>query len=271
MAGEAGDGRGRRDPVAKAFAVLKWMVDQGGETCGVRELAAALGVSASTAHRVLAVLECEGVVERHEDGRYRVGLELLRLSAATMSRFGIQTRAMPILRELADATGETALFSRYDRARMQMIYVAWVPSPHPLHYVVTLNEWKPIDAGASGLGILAFLSPEERRAVMAKRIRAETPATITDPEELERFLEEVRSKGYALTHGQRTSGAVGISAPVWDADGRVAGAAIVTLPEQRFDAARAEEYAQLVRDAGERISALFASRPAHLSTRPDES
>ncbi|MBC7779474.1 MAG: IclR family transcriptional regulator, partial [Proteobacteria bacterium] len=51
-------------------------------------------------------------------------------------------------------------------------------------------------------------------------------------------LAAIRTRGYALTFGQRIAGAVGIFAPVFGASGRVTGSLGFTIPEHRYDAAR---------------------------------
>ena len=53
-----------RDPVSKALKVLGWLIEQPAESAGVREVAAALHMSPSGAHRVLSVLVEEGMLRQ---------------------------------------------------------------------------------------------------------------------------------------------------------------------------------------------------------------
>src|SRR3954451_24070358 len=70
-------------------------------------LADACGLNRSTAWRILATLEHHGLVERDPDtSRYRLGGGVLRLAAAGRQEPLVRL-AHPILRRLADATGET--------------------------------------------------------------------------------------------------------------------------------------------------------------------
>src|ERR687889_268164 len=70
-------------------------------------LADRCGLNRSTAWRILATLEHHGLVERDPQGnRYRVGFAVLRL-AATAGHEPLVRLAHPLLRRLADATGET--------------------------------------------------------------------------------------------------------------------------------------------------------------------
>jgi DNA-binding IclR family transcriptional regulator len=104
--------------------------------------------------------------------------------------------------------------------------------------VVDLHQWLPLHAGATGLAILAYLPEEERQRIYAAGLDKATPATIVSVTELEKELEQVRLRGYALTMSQRVQGAVGFAAPVFDSSGVVCGDMCLTLPEQRFQAGK---------------------------------
>jgi IclR family acetate operon transcriptional repressor len=144
-----------------------------------------------------------------------------------------------------------------------MMFVAAVNSSHPLRYVVPINEWIPVYAGASGLAIMAFLPPEERRAIIARtKLAPVTERTITDPMVLEKELARIRARGYAYSRGQRTVGAVGIAAPIWGPDGRVMGDLTVSVPEPRFDERKLPAFARLAIHHAQRIMEHLGVRPA---------
>lgn len=253
-----------RDPIAKALGALTWMIQDASDDVGVRELAAAVGVSPSSAHRLLSALVEVGFVrKKSETARYALGLEFLRLCHIATARLPIRQAAMPHVNQLADACSETVLLGVYDPAQHQVMFAARVDAPHPLRYVIDLNVWLPIHAGASGLAIMAMLAESEVDAIIAESgMAAITDATLTDPAQLKEQLAQVRARGYALTHGQRIQGAVGISAPFFSAQGDVLGDIVVTVPEQRFEAAREASIAEMVMVCAENTSAEFGgSRP----------
>jgi len=222
----------------------------------------------STVHRALTSLEKAGMVQREpETRRYRLGLELYRLASYVSARFPLANVAVPILRSFVDECNETTLLGVYDETRLEMMFVAAVESRHPLRYVVELNKWGPLYAGASGLAIMAFLPEADRRAIVARtHLKPVTERTIVDPVALEREMEKVRQRGYALTIGQRTPGAVGIAAPIWGSDARVAGDILVTIPEQRFDSAMEPCLAELVIRCAKTISEYLTN--AHGRSTP---
>jgi DNA-binding IclR family transcriptional regulator len=257
--------RGPRDPVTRAFAVLLWMADAPGSSWGLREIAKSVGMAPSTLHRVLAHLQEGGLVQQDaETDRYSLGLGFLRLTWKAADRHPVREVALPWMQQLVDATGETALLALYDPVRQEMLLAATIDSPHPIRQARQVAEWLPVTAGATGRAILAFLLEAERRAILARPLIAMTARTITDPDLLPPVLEQVRQRGYAVSTGERTPGAVGIAAPIYAADGRVVGSVGITLPEQRFSPDSEQKLAAFVIEAARAITEHL-SAPARRS------
>lgn len=250
---------GQRDALGKALQLLWWIVDTSdGSTdkeWGVRELAQGLHLPPATVHRGLTALMKHGLVQRNPDsGQYQLGMEFYRLAFKAQSHFGIRNASLPVMRNLVTQCNETAFLGRYDSFRMEMMFIAAVNSNHALRYVVPINEWLPVYAGAGGLAIMAFLPREERQAIIERTGLAPlTERTITDPVLLEEELARIRARGYAFSCGERNIGAVGVAAPIWGADGRVMGDLVVSIPEPRFDEAMVPTLATLVIQHAKRI------------------
>jgi DNA-binding IclR family transcriptional regulator len=260
MAPQGANDRGRtRDPVARAFDILRAMVDQGQDVYGVRELAQSVGIPPSSAHRLLSLLENAGMVSREDGGNYALGMEFHRLSMRGASLLPLSKAALPVLERTRRDCGETAVLGIYDSSRREMMFTHSLESENRLRYVLELNAWVPVYAGATGLAIMAFLPDEEQEAIIADTHLAPlTHRTIQDPEVLREQLRTIRERGYAFTYGERVEGAVGFAAPVFDAQRRVVGDIIVTMPEFRFENHHSEqEIGELVvrgaRDVTERI------------------
>jgi IclR family acetate operon transcriptional repressor len=238
-------------------------MDAAWQDWGVREVAARLGVSPSSAHRLLNLLQREGWIEADgASGRYRASLEFFRSAWRVAAAFPLHRAALPVMQSLVAACNETAFLGVYEPTRMEMMFLTSVESAHPLRYVVAIQEWLPVHVGASGLAIMAFLSAAERRAIVERtRLAPVTARSVTAPDALERELETVRRRGYACSHGQRIPGAVGMAAPVWGPAGRVVGDLVLTIPEQRFDAAAEPALAGLVVAHAHRITRELGGVP----------
>jgi DNA-binding IclR family transcriptional regulator len=252
-----------RNPISKALGALGWIVQNSASDIGVRDLAAGLGVSPSSAHRILGALSDAGFVESSESkGRYKVGLEMIRLANMVAGRMPLREAAMKRMRRLVDLCNETALLGAYDHGRKQMIFAATVESTHPLRYAIELNKWVPVHAGASGLAILAFLGEDETQAVIERtRLAALTDQTITEAYRLRAELEEIRRRGYAITRGQRIPGAVGLAAPVFGSGGRVVGDVCLTIPQQRFDESSVQQITKLLLECTEGVTSDIGGKP----------
>ena len=247
--------RETRDPVARAFTVLLWMVDAAETSWGLREIAKGVAMHPSTLYRVLSHLQAGGFVQQDpETNRYSLGLGFLRLAWKVADRDSLRELALPWLKELGDATEETALLALYDPSRHEMMFAATVDSPHPIRQVRQIAEWLPVTAGATGIAILAFLSEAEQRAILARPLPAITAQTTTDRAALTEVLAQVRQRGYALTRGERTPGAVGVGAPIFGPTERVIGSVGITLPEQRFRPEDERQQAERVLNAAREIT-----------------
>ena len=245
-----------RNPVLKALKALAWIIQEKSDEVGVREMAAGLGISASTAHRLLSELVKAEVVTHHaHTGRYSLSLEFLRLAYVTIGRLPIRQVALGHMRRLTDACNETSLLGLYDSMRQEMMFLAMIDSSHPLRYSVELNTWLPVYVGASGLAIMAFLGDAEISMIINRtRLAPVTPRSITERFRLEAELQQIRERGYAITRGQRVSGAVGIAAPVFGSSGEVVADICLTIPEIRFDPNSESRISALLKECADQVT-----------------
>lgn len=254
-----------RDPIAKALSALTWLVENS-QDVGVRELANALKVSPSSAHRILGALVDVGFVRQDvASSRYSLGLEFLRLCHITTSKQPVRQLAYPHMKALAESCGETVVLGLYDRDHLQMMFAseALPSTPFALRYVIQLDTWIPVYAGATGLGIMAFLPNSQiQEVIRATGLRALTEKTITAPDALIKELRATRNRGYAISRGQRMPDAGAIAAPIFSSRGECLGDIAIALPKQRLDASREKSLAlQVVKCANALTADLGGSHP----------
>jgi len=226
----------KRDPITKVFAALSWIITQGQDDISLKEIAAGVGLPLSTTHRVMSSLCETGFIRQDATGRYRLGLELVRIARIAVASAPLPRVGLPHLNELVRQCDETALLFQYDQVRQQLVTVGVVESTKPIRYVFSLRDWLPIHAGASGLAILSFLRDDEREVVLRRfGLPKITDRTITDYDALAREIVKTRERGYAISAGQTVVGAVGISTPIYASGGTVVGGVSLTIPESRFE------------------------------------
>jgi IclR family transcriptional regulator, acetate operon repressor len=256
------DVSGRRNPVARATAVIAWFTDNGPVEIGLRDLAAELRWPPSTLQRVLGLLEEEGLLSMDPHSqRYRLGLRVLSLALSVPRSFPLVSVAFPVMRRLVDACAETALLAAYDRARMETTYIEAVECSQSVRFVAdVVGQPNPLYAGTAGLAVLAFLGDRDVTHYLDHtELRPITGRTITDRTLLEGELERVRRRGFARSSGQYTVGAVGIGAPILGPDGLPVAALLLTMPEYRFDPSREDELGTAVREHAAEIGALLGA------------
>jgi DNA-binding IclR family transcriptional regulator len=258
----------QRYPLARGIEILTLMIDGGGHAYGVRELGKRLGVSASTAHRLLGDLESLGMVARNPAGNYQLGMEFLRLAWTASTRFPLREAARDVLEELTERSGESSFFAIYNDQRRQLMFALSVESAHPLRYTVPQGVWLPLHAGASGLAILAFLPPDVQAEIVRGVLDALTERTLVDSGRLAERLARIRQDGYAISHGERITGAIAIAAPVLGPADTVIGDVGITIPETRFNAASAAEFAAAVQQSAELLTRRFTGSRADQPDQP---
>jgi IclR family acetate operon transcriptional repressor len=227
----------RRTPLLKAMRVVEWMIDAEQPSYGVREIAQALDIPPSTAHRLLAMLEEADVVEADEaSARYRISLQYYRLACRlAATRYPVNQVAVAGCRELADSTGESVYLGLYDSRARTFMYVESFESRNPVNYVMAKHEMRQLYPGAGGLSILAFLPPAEQEVILGElSLEKVTDRTVTDPAQIRADLREIREQGYVISVGRRIVGGAGVGAPLYGPDGQIFGNIVMALPEQRF-------------------------------------
>ena len=227
---------GRVQSVQRAAALLE-AIAEAPEPQTAPDLAERCGLNRSTAWRILATLEDEGLVERDAaTNRYSLGPAVARLTAAGTE--AMPRLARPHLEQLARRTGETV--SLAVPRGLQLVYVNQVEAPH-----VMAPDWLgrtvPLHATSTGKALLAWLPSEELEAVIAQPLPRFTDSTITELGKLRQEMERVRRRGYAVSRGELEGGLWGVSAPVLDRRGRPIAVVSVWGAEGRLRAVGLDE------------------------------
>ncbi|GGM45797.1 IclR family transcriptional regulator [Dactylosporangium sucinum] len=218
---------------------------------GVTEIATALSLSKAAVHRILTSLRTRNLVDFDaQTRRYRLGPLALTLGLTYLSHIDVRALARPELVALSAATNETATLSiRIGDGR---VYIDQVVPSREIAMSVEVGVPYPLHAGASSKALLAFLPREETDRVLAGGLPRITDKTITSVTTLRRDLARVRTRGYAISTGERQSGAASVAAPILDGMGHVVAVVSVSGPAGRIEA---DKVAPALLAAIERISA----------------
>jgi IclR family acetate operon transcriptional repressor len=243
------------EQIDRWLGVLQALMGSPNREWGVRELAGKLDITPSTTQRILASLESRGFARRSDNERYVPGPNLYALSSRLLSQSDVLILAQEAMRELVDDLNETAHLALYDPNSQQAVFSSSVQCAYPVRYVIEPGMRTPLNAGATGKAMLAYL-PE---SVVADLVLPKfTESTVTDRAALMRELAQIRHSGYAVSSGERIEGASGIASAVLSREG-VVGALTISVPTYRFDTKRIPEFGAKLSRAAASVSMRLGS------------
>jgi DNA-binding IclR family transcriptional regulator len=218
--------------VERAIAILKSFSLERPER-GVSELSREIGLHKSTVSRLMKTLEHGGLLSRNpESERYRLGLDLIGLSAQVISFVDVRQVARPFLRELAETCKETVNLSVLDAGQVVNLE-QFVPPMRRIKNVGRVGRRMPPHCTAAGKVLLAYLPEEELEQVLQTDLQRFTPHTITDPVKLQQELDQVRRDGYATVREELEEGLNVVAGPVYDHTGQATASVSVAGPAYR--------------------------------------
>lgn len=200
--------------VLKASALLDCLAEAG--EMSAADISDAIGEPRSSVYRLLNTLTQVEMVEQSERrGYYRLGFRLLRLGTAVSANLDLRNRALPTIERIHTDTGETVFLCV--RRDLQAVCIERLAGREVQALALQLGGVLPLHAGAAPRTLLAY-EPEEfwRGYVESSDLEQLTPATLNDPDDLYRDLEEIRELGYATSDGDVTVGIAAFGAPVFD-------------------------------------------------------
>jgi IclR family transcriptional regulator, KDG regulon repressor len=185
------------------------------------ELSKKLNLNKSTITRLLYSLEAAGFIEREEDtGKYKLTYRLYKIGNAAISQVSFHTETMPVLAELVRATRETGQLTILENNEVSII--DRIETPRSIGLMGSAGINLPAYCSATGKILLAYRSEKELDDYFAAvTMKAYTPNTITDPDELRLQLKSIRKQGYAICNAELEKQVVGVASPIRDKTGKV--------------------------------------------------
>lgn len=228
----------------RALDILE-VLGRSDEELGVSEIGEEVGLANGTVHRLLATLTYRGYAHQNPRGRkYTLGVKTLTLGSSARERLG--PLSQPFLRELMEASGESANLATLDKT--SVIYLEQVPSPRMVRmFTEPGNRVAPHSSG-TGKVLLAYQTEQLADSIVRQTDLVRfTKHTITKPESLKKELALIREQGYALDSEEMEEGVCCLAAPILGPDGDTVAAISVSGPVGRLDGARLEELIPLIK------------------------
>lgn len=214
----------RVESVDRALTLLTLLAEQGG--LSVTEAGRALGVTPSTAHRLLSTLRHREFAVRAEGRRYAPGPALVGLTERDGVR-PLSARVRPYLERLFDAVGETVHLMV--RTGAEVHFLDGIEGRRPLRVGLRTGVRMPAARTSGGKAMLADLDPAEVDTLLATATHGEPDSAAT----LHGEIATVRRTHYGINHDESEPGVTALGASAGTVDGRHV-ALSVALPTARF-------------------------------------
>jgi DNA-binding IclR family transcriptional regulator len=190
-------------------------VARGGEAgTALAELVAQTGLPRSTIHRVLAMLDEIGWVERDpHTRRFHLGPEFLAFGIVASARHPIERQAATELAVLAAEIGQTIYLMV--RSGLDGVCAARQESVSPIQTLVLKpGSHVPLGWGAGSMAILTALPEAEAAEIIARNRKRFAAMASFDEADFGKAVAAARQRGFASHDGLFARGISGIGVPV---------------------------------------------------------
>ena len=224
---------------------------------GLSDLARLAQLNKATCFRLVQELCDYGLLEQVGSSReYRLGPSVLRLAAQREAQVPTRDAAMPILQELANATGETAHMSLIMASVLRPLAVAY-STAYATRVTMEDTDSLPFHATSSGLAVLAFQSEAFVAAQLDKPLVKLAVRTETNPANLRDRIAHITKSGVAESAGAYETDVNSMAVPLFDAFGSCIGAVSVAAIASRQSSEQVTRTRATLIQAGRKITKLW--------------
>jgi IclR family transcriptional regulator, acetate operon repressor len=255
--------------VERAMRVLEYLADEQ-DGLSVSELARRLEINKSIVLRILTTMEQLAYIYRDRDSqRYRLTYRMANLTLRQLARSGLVDQCVPVLRRLAERTGELVRLAVIESERP--VWIQAISGPQrQLRIDPVYSHEVVLHSHATGKAWLMTLDEKGLDRLLAKHaFKAYTKYTITTARALKSDLKAASKRGFATSYEEHELGVSTVAAPILveDIDGRRQCVGVISLaaPASRLDRAALTQCGDLVIEAANQLASVW---PLLLSSRP---
>ena len=204
------------------------------EPMSLKELAQVTSLHPSTAHRILNDLVKTRLVDRSHNGNYRLGMRLLELGNIVKSRLDVREEAMELMRNLHRITNQTINLAV--RQGDEIVYIDRAFSEQSgMQVVRAIGGRAPLHLTSTGKLFLSIDEPKALRSYISRTgLAGNNKNSITDANQLEIELANVRSHGFARDNEELELGVRCMAAGIFDDTGKMIAGLSISAPSERL-------------------------------------
>jgi DNA-binding IclR family transcriptional regulator len=256
---ETGAGKPTLQGVSRALRVLELLARS---PMRATDAAAELEMSWATLYRTLSQLEADGFIERDSANVYRTGPRTWLLGSTYLIGHRLLDLGVPQVKQASQEIGG-AVFQLVERVGgTAVVLYSQEASSGEVITRTTYGYHFPLHSGSKGLVLLAYADPAFIDDYLAGDLAPLTPATLTDPDEVRARLDEIRTRGVAITVGDVQSFTGSVSAPVFDLNDAVSACVCAVVPRSQVeDEHRRTALVEMVQGVAQSISLGLGWQP----------
>ncbi len=239
--------------IERVFDILE-LLSHESRGVALTQIGSRLDLHKSTVHRLLSVLKKRGYIEQlPESGRYRLGLGFVELASLFLNNIELKTEAEPHLRQLSQATGQTAFLATLHGS--EVVYLDKVEQYNSLRKYSIIGQRRPVYCTALGKALVMNRSRAELEQMLGTApFRTYTPHGHANLASLLKDLKSSRTRGWTTDNEEYEPNVHCVSAPIHDYRGAVV-AAVSAAWNTRSTTVSFRQVAPSVVEAARQISA----------------
>lgn len=241
---------------AKGLSILDCF-REGRISAHLDDIVEALGASRATTYRYLGTLCDAGLLAPTAGGVYVLGPRIIELDRLMRIGDPLLTAGSKLMHEVSARRKLNMMLASFYRDSIMCVDIAWPDASIPANF----ERGRPMSLfrGAMAKVILASLSPYQLRSIAlnhADEIRA--AGLGANWTEFRGHMMELARQGYAITRAEMMAGAGGISAPIFDPEGKVLGSITFVVAESRWEEIDFNRLRRWIVDAAQRTTQAIA-------------
>ncbi|MBI2227131.1 MAG: IclR family transcriptional regulator [Betaproteobacteria bacterium] len=233
--------------IERTVSLLRELATMGIHGARLVDLASRVNLEYPTAHRILRCLVEHKLVEKHaETRRYALGPLVFELGLAAIPRTNLREICEPMMRCLAEQTGDTVFLNV--RSGLDAVCIDRREGSFPIKTLVfEVGSRRPLGVGAGGAALLMMLPWNEiEEIVTANAPRMDAYGKLSSQRVIE-TLKQARKLGYLVTNNVVVKDVSSVALP-FAGHGSLPWAAVtVATVSSRLPVSRQREVAGLMR------------------------
>jgi DNA-binding IclR family transcriptional regulator len=246
------------DAVVTSLSIIENMAAAGGPV-GVSELAKRVGANKPRVYRHLrTLLDRQYVTQDPETDKYSLTLRLFHLGQLIAAHTEFLSEARRVMRSLRDDVGQTVTIGQVEEGGVRILDIV----KHRSTVEITTPPGTLFDFHSSAQGKIALAFGPDRlwQDFTSKATKQWQTNTGVDLKKLKKEIDQVRKRRWAVAPGEALIGINALAAPVFDADGELAGTITIVASIQHLSASPDRTTIAALQSAATEVSARMGYR-----------